>query len=372
MSDIDKFMFTIIGAGAIGLAIARRISEDFKEDSDVLVIEKEKSFGRGISSRNSEVVHSGIYYPTGSLKHTLCVHGRRLLYDYCERKRTPYNKCGKLIVATEDSESEALEKLYAQVMKNEIENVVRLDGKEARELEPDINVVAALFSKETGIFDTHSFMKALEGDITRNNGIIVYGSEVISIRHSDHLYYISLADGTVFASEYLINSAGLYATSVSKLLGIEPVTLYPCKGTYFSYMGRHRCRRLIYPVPHKSLTGLGVHATIDLGGRLKFGPDAEYVDNIEDFAVDKSKKMDFYLSAKKMFKDLDCDQLFPDMAGIRPKIQGPDDSQVKDFYIKDEKNSGFPKFVNLLGMESPGLTGAIAIGEYVYAMLKNP
>ncbi len=371
MSDVDRFRFTIIGAGVVGLAIARRISADFKEDSDVLVIEKEESFGKGISSRNSEVIHSGIYYPAGSLKHRLCVQGRRMLYDYCEQKGVPLKKCGKLIVATEEEELPALEKLYAQVARNNIENVLRLDRKDSIELEPDIRVVSALFSKETGILDTHSFMKSLEGEISDNNGTIVYGSSVVSIGHNAGLYSLTLADGTRFTSECVINSTGLYATAVSELLGMEPVKLYPCKGTYFSYVGLHRCRHLIYPVPHASLTGLGMHATIDLGGRLKLGPDVEYIDSIDDYAVDKEKKDDFCKAAKRIFKTLDYENLSPDMAGIRPKIQGPHDEEIKDFYIEEESEKGFPKFINLLGIESPGLTSALAIGQYVSDLATN-
>jgi len=368
MSNEDRFRFTVIGTGAIGLAIAARLSASFRQDSDVLAIEKEPSFGKGISSRNSEVVHSGIYYPTGSLKHTLCVSGRRLLYDYCENNRVPYRKCGKLIVATEPDELGRLDDLFSKAQANGIENVLRLTKEEALALEPDINVEAALLLKETGIFDTHGFMKALEKDVTSNNGTIVYGSGVSSIKNEGGAYQIALDDGTEFSTEYVINSAGLYATEIAGMLGMAPVTLYPCKGSYFAYAGRHGCTHLVYPVPHKALTGLGVHATLDLGGRLKFGPDAEYIDNISDFTVDKAKKDYFFESARKIFRGLEYDSLLPDMAGIRPKIQGPDDREVKDFYIQEETDKGFPKFVNLLGMESPGLTGALAVADYVYAI----
>ncbi len=371
MNQIDSFRFTIIGAGVIGLAIARRISEDFRGDYDVLVVEKEESFGKGISSRNSEVIHSGIYYPTDSLKHRLCVLGSRMLYDYCEQRDIAYNKCGKFIIATDDSELEAIERLYFQAAKNNVENVILLDRKETLKLEPDISAIAAVFSRETGIFDTHSFMKSMEGEILDNNGTIVYGSKIVSIRYDASLFYLELADGTRFASRYVVNSAGLYATAISKLLGIEPARLYPCKGTYFSYAGRHRCRHLIYPVPHSSLTGLGIHATIDLGGRLKFGPDAEYIDDINDYSVDGEKKVAFYRAARRIFKDLDYEELAPDMVGLRPKIQGPLDRDAKDFYIKDEAGNGFPRFINLLGIESPGLTSALAIGQYVYDLAIN-
>jgi L-2-hydroxyglutarate oxidase LhgO len=368
-----KFKFTIIGAGVVGLAIAERIAREFQGDADVLVVEKEHSYGRGCSSRNSEVIHSGIYYPTASLKHKLCVKGRRMLYDYLTKKQIPYDRCGKLIIATGTDELDALERLSQQAEENGIENVAKLTKDQVLKLEPDINVTAALLSKETGIFDTHSFMKSLVSAIGNKCGTILYSNEVVSLDYDydADAYSLSLSDGTSFSSEYVINSGGLFATQISKFLGIEPVRLYPCKGDYFSYIGVHRCRHLIYPVPHKSLTGLGVHATIDLNGRLKFGPDAEYIDNIADYTVSADKREHFFQSAKKIFKDIKYDELSPDMAGIRPKIQGPNDNDVKDFYIKDEAENGFNKFINLLGIESPGLTASLAIGEYVFNLIEH-
>ncbi|MCX5750777.1 MAG: NAD(P)/FAD-dependent oxidoreductase [Candidatus Saganbacteria bacterium] len=355
--------YTIIGAGVIGLAIARELSSHIQDDMGVVVVEKERTSGTGISSRNSEVIHAGIYYPFGSLKHLLCIEGRRALYEYCAQKNLPYKKCGKLIVATHPDESEALAGVYAQAQKNGVENVVKLTKAEALALEPDLNVHEALLSKETGILNAHSLMAAIEKDVTANNGTIVHDAEVIRIEHSGKDFSVALKDGTVFTTSFVINCAGLDAVKISKMLGQEPVTMYPCKGSYFSYSGRHNCQHLIYPIPETKLTGLGVHATVDINGSLKFGPDTEYVDSTDDYSVDEKKRMEFYLSAKKLLKNIEEDKVAPDMSGIRPKIQGPDDKEVKDFHIKED---GYPGFINLLGIESPGLTSALAIAKYVW------
>ncbi len=358
------FKYTVIGAGAVGLAIARALVDAGDDSGDLLVVEKEKTFGRGISSRNSEVIHSGIYYREGSLKQRLCVRGRALMYDYCSRKDVPHKKCGKLIIATGPDEEADLEWLRSQADKNNVENVVLLDKKESLHLEPRINVHASLYLKETGIVDSHSLMKAFEFDIKKCNGTVLYNAAVVSLRLDDR-YEIELDDGTRFTSEYVINAAGLSAASIAGMLSVAAPVLHPCKGSYFSYSGKLRCQHLIYPVPEKKLTGLGVHVTIDVGGRIRFGPDTEYVNSTDDYSVSSGKREYFYLSAKKIFPDIAIEDLHPDMAGIRPKIQGPGDAGVKDFYIREESDKGFPRFVNLVGIESPGLTSSMAIGEYV-------
>ncbi len=364
------FKYTVIGAGVVGLSIARALVDAGNDNSDLLVVEKEKTFGCGISSRNSEVIHSGLYYREGSLKHRLCVRGRMLLYDYCARKDIPHKKCGKLIIATGPDEEKELEWLRIQAEKNNVENVLPLDRKESLGLEPHINVTASLFVKETGIVDSHSLMKALEYDVKQNNGIVLYNSAVVLLCRDDR-YEIELNDGTRFSSEYVINAAGLSATTMAGMLGVTVPMLYPCKGSYFSYSGPVRCTHLIYPVPEKKLTGLGVHATIDMGGRIRFGPDTEYVSSSDDYAVGNEKKKYFYRSAEKIFPEIAYDDLHPDTAGIRPKIQRPDDPEVKDFYIREESDKGFPRLVNLVGIESPGLTSSMAIGEYVKDIICN-
>jgi L-2-hydroxyglutarate oxidase LhgO len=366
MNEQIRCKYTVIGAGVIGLAIARELAIRVKDDMGVFVVEKETASGTGVSSRNSEVIHSGIYYPTGSLKHKLCVEGRKMIYKYCSDKNIPHKKCGKLIVATSKDETESLENIFQQSKLNGIEGVVRLTKEEVYSLEPDVNAYEALLSKETGILNAHHFMSSLECDIKELNGTIVHGAEVIGLEHTENGSIVQLNDGTTFMSLAVINCAGLNSAVISKMLGLGPETIYPCKGSYFYYSGKHDLKHLIYPVPEKKLTGLGVHATLDLNGRLKFGPDTEYTDKMDDFTVDAGKKEKFFVSAKKLLKGLDPEKLLPDMAGVRPKIQGPNEAAVKDFYIKEEKYKGF---INLIGMESPGLTSSLAIGRYVADML---
>jgi L-2-hydroxyglutarate oxidase LhgO len=360
-----SFRYTVIGAGAAGLAIARALSQRNHADNDVLVVEQERSFGTGISSRSSEVIHSGLYYPTGSLKHRLCFAGRRALYQYCAAKSIPHHKCGKLVVAADRSEEPELDALFEKGRRNGIENVECLTQGQALALEPDVSASAALFLAETGIFDTHSFMQSLESDITRENGTVSYDSEVAAIDHQDNGYRIRLRSGEQFTSAHVINAAGLGAPGIARLLGIEPPLMHPCKGSYFSYAGAHRVKHLVYPIPEKGLAGLGVHATIDLAGRLRFGPDVEYVTATDDFTVDERKWSAFRNAAQRLFPGIDRNKLLPDQAGIRPKLQGPDDAVVSDFYIREETDQGVPGFVNLLGIESPGLTASLAIGEHV-------
>lgn len=363
------FKYTVIGAGVVGLAVARALAEA-GSGGDLIVVEKEKTFGCGTSSRNSEVIHSGIYYRQGSLKQRLCVRGRELLYDYCERRDIPHKKCGKLIIATCREEEAELEWLLAQAGKNDVENVVLLDKSESLELEPHINVTASLHLKETGIIDSRSLMKAMAYDVKRNGGSLLYNAPVVSMRR-DGLYELELGDGSRFSSECVINAAGLHATAMAGMMGVPVPSIHPCKGSYFSYSGKLRCSRLVYPVPEKKLTGLGVHATIDMDGRMRFGPDTEYINGIDDFSVSDSKKEYFFRSAKKIFPAIISDHLHPDSAGIRPKLQGPEDPEVKDFYIREERDAGFPRLVNLIGIESPGLTSSMAIGEYVKELVRR-
>jgi len=364
-----NFKYTIIGAGVVGLAIARQLSKTNSGETDVLVLEKEKSFGQGISSRNSEVIHSGIYYPTGSQKHLFCVKGRQMIYAYCKEKNIPHFKCGKLVVATVQEEEAVLEGLLDRSIDNQVKGVFKISKKEALALEPEIKVHAALWLTETGIVDAHSLMKSLESDTTKNNATVAYGSTVVNIEKQRDEFRIVLADGEIISSRFLINSAGMSATDISARLGIIPEKLYPCKGVYFSYSGKHSVKHLIYPIPKQNLAGLGIHATIDLSGKLRFGPDTDYTDAIDDYSVNENRLEAFYLSAKCMFPKIEKEKMHPDMAGIRPKIQGPFSATIKDFYIREESSKGFPGYINLLGIESPGLTSCLAIAEEVCGLL---
>jgi len=364
-----SFKFTIIGAGVVGLAVARALSYSFNNENDILVIERENTFGKGISSRNSGVVHSGLYYPTGSLKHKLCIIGRRKIYQYCDQKNIQYNKCGKLIIAINEDEISQIHSLYDRSVENGIENVYLIDKKSIGKLESETAAREGLLLKETGIIDSHSLMKSFEYEIKENNGTILYQTTVTAIEKHKYSYLFNLMDGTVFDSEFVINCAGLDAVKMAGLLKMPLPSFYPCKGTYFGYSKKMNVSHLIYPVPEKNLTGLGVHATIDLEGRLRFGPDVEYFNSIDDYSVNEDKLESFYQSAKRIFPAISKEYLFPEMAGIRPKLQGPGDSKIKDFYIKDESELGFPNFINLLGIESPGLTSSMAIGDYVLKLI---
>ncbi|MBF0317034.1 MAG: NAD(P)/FAD-dependent oxidoreductase [Nitrospirae bacterium] len=360
---MDRVNITIIGAGVIGLAIAAELSMDFE---DILVIERHDDFGREISSRNSEVIHSGIYYPTGSLKGVLCIEGAALLYRYCEEHSIAHQRIGKLIVATTESEVEPLEELYRRGKLNGVMDMVMLQGNEVARMEGNVNAVAAILSPSTGIIDSHGLMKRLF-TVAQGRGVTVsFNEEVVSIEQQSEGYVVGIrSEGYRFLSRVVINAAGLGSDQVAAMIGIavDPACyrLRYCKGSYFSYAGRSPVQRLIYPVPEKDLKGLGVHATLDLAGRLRFGPDTEYVDAI-DYTVDDSKRDRFYEGACKIIRGIDKDALVADMAGVRPKIKG---EGVQDFLIRHENKRGLEGFINLVGIESPGLTACLAIASRV-------
>ena len=375
MPAILDTAITIIGAGVIGLAIGEKISESF---SNVFIIEKHPAFGRETSSRNSEVVHAGIYYPPGSLKAVLCVKGRKLLYEYCIKHDIPYNKCGKLIVATKQEEISIIKDIKETARDNGVDLEI-LEKDHVRALEPAVFALKALCSPETCIVDTHSLMKSFETRIVHNGGQIVYGSEVTGIRKLDKGYEIQLMDAAgqefCFSTGIVINSAGLYADRIAAMAGIndEKLSIHFCKGEYFRLNPpkNRLISRLIYPVPCHNLEGIGIHATIDLAGGVKLGPDVNYLDsNIQDYHVDVSKQEVFWRSAKKFLPFLSQDDISPELAGIRPKIQKKGDP-VKDFYIMEESARGLKGFVNLIGMESPGLTSCLSIANYILELVIN-
>ncbi len=364
---------TIIGAGVIGLAIAEKVSERYK---NVILLEKHPTFGQETSSRNSEVIHAGIYYPQGSLKAKLCVEGKSLLYDYCRKWDIPFNICGKLIVATNNEEVPVIEGIKETARKNGVD-LILMQGDQINEMEPSIFALKALFSATTGIVDTHSLMKRFETNILNNGAQIVYGCEVTGIRKIEKGYEISLidADNTnfTFTSGTVINSAGLTSDKVSEMAGIkdEKLRIHFCKGEYFRVKPPKNklIRRLVYPVPHQNMEGIGIHVTIDMGGGVKLGPDVTYIEsNIYDYRVTPSKQEAFWKSARKFLPFLEYDDLVPEMAGIRPKIQGPGEP-IRDFYIMEESVHGCGGFINLIGMESPGLTSCIAIANYVLKLI---
>lgn len=372
MFDSD---LTIIGAGVVGLSIAAKLSEKF---ANVFVIEKHHLFGQETSSRNSEVIHAGIYYPKGSLKAKLCVEGKKKLYDFCDKYEVPYRNCGKLIVATNASEEPALNEIKQKAINNGVHDLGFLNQKEIEELEPNITATKALFSPSTGIIESHSLMKQLE-TLAVNNGVqMVYHTEVTALSKIEGAYQIQLkeVDGTTFSfsSKRIINSAGLSSDLISNMLGMQndELKINFCKGQYFKINPpkNRLLNRLVYPVPDPNMEALGIHVTVDLSEGVKLGPDVKYLDKNEyDYKVDPDRQKDFHQSVKKFLPWLELDDLSPEMAGIRAKIQkqgGP----VKDFYIQEESAQGFPGFVNLIGIESPGLTASLAIADYVNEIIK--
>ena len=369
---MEKTDIIIVGAGIVGLAIASRIG---REDKDVVLVERHPDFGQEISSRNSEVIHSGIYYPESSLKAKLCVEGKKLLYQLCKEQNITHKRLGKLIVATNDAEAEDLEKLFSQGKNNGVENLNLLTEKEIKKLEPHLQATRAIHSPSTGIIDTHQLMRHLES-LAKDKGVMfAYNCEVIGIEKKKGGYEIHIydADGerlTLF-TQVLINSTGLHSDKIAQMIGIDikkaGYKLHYSKGEYFRVKpGKSGfISQLVYPVPEK--TSLGIHTVTDLQGELKLGPSAFYVEEI-NYDVDPSHKLKFYESIKKFLPFIELDDLTPDMAGIRPKLQGPDDL-TKDFVICHEEKKGFPGLINLIGIDSPGLTASLAIAKYVKSMI---
>ncbi|HKK41780.1 MAG TPA: NAD(P)/FAD-dependent oxidoreductase [Bacteroidales bacterium] len=367
---------TIIGAGVIGLAIATELSHS---NSDVFLIERHPVFGQETSSRNSEVIHAGIYYTKGSLKSRLCVEGKALLYDFCKRYDVPYNNCGKLIVATSEEEIAVLEGIEKTARNNGVLDLELIDKDRISEMEPDIYAVKAIYSPSTGIVDSHSLMKQLETNTLNNGGQIVYGSEVKGIRKTVGGYEVTLLDSDnrafTFTSRIIVNSAGLSSDKISEMAGMndEKLRILFCKGEYFRIKPPKNklVHRLIYPMPHVNMEGIGIHTTIDMAGGVKLGPDVRYLDsNVFDYKVTPSKQDRFFRSAKKFLPFLEYNDLSPEMAGIRPKIQKPGE-KLRDFYIEEESKRGNPGFINLIGMESPGLTSCLAIAGYVRELIEK-
>jgi len=362
---MEKIDITIIGAGVIGLAIGNEVSKN----RDVCIIEKNKTFGEETSSRNSEVIHSGIYYPKGSMKAIMCVEGKEMLYRLCKREGMPHRKIGKLIVATNSIEEKALEKLLKNGQENGVFDLRIISKQEIKQIEPHIEAVSALFSPSTGIIDSHSLMGYLAKRAEANGAIIAYNSRVVGIEKKGGEYILTIEEPNgrfSFKSKIVINSSGLNSDKIAKLLGIDIIKsgykLNFCKGEYFWVKGsKNLVQRLIYPVPEDN--GLGIHITLDLQGRMRLGPNSRYVKEI-DYSVDLEQKRVFYEKVVRFFPSLNYDDIMPDMAGIRPKLNGPDEG-FRDFLIKDERDKGFEGFINLIGIESPGLTASLSIAKYV-------
>jgi L-2-hydroxyglutarate oxidase LhgO len=366
---------TIIGAGVVGLAIAAQVA---KANRHVYVLEKNEGFGLETSSRHSGVIHAGIYYPKDSLKAKLCVAGNRKLYEICPRYDIGHKRLGKLIVASNDEESGELEALLERGRRNDAEGLKLLSRRELKALEPNVEGVAAMLSPSSGIIDSHGLMQYFIARAVEGGAQIAYRSRVVGIEKAAEGYRVTVEDSdgkSSFITRVLINSAGLYSDEIAGLAGIDAneagYRLHFCKGEYFSLQSRQNTRvsKLIYPVPPSNIVGVGIHITSDLEGRVRLGPNHHYVDNL-DYSVDNSHKELFYGSVKKLLPAIDYEDLEPEMSGIRPKLQEAG-GEFRDFVIKDEADRGLPGLINLIGIESPGLTAAPAIAEYVAGLVAN-
>lgn len=368
---MEEVNVTIIGAGVVGLAVASEIAADYNR---IVVLEKNDSFGQEISSRNSEVIHSGIYYPAGSLKTSLCVQGAGKIYEICKKFNIPHNRIGKLIVASEENEIADLEKLFERGKKNCVRDITLLGADDIKKLEPNIKAVRAIYSPNTGIVNSHLLMKHFYDSAKAGGVIFSFKSEVTQIDKAARGFIVGInKEEFSFKTNILVNCAGLFSDKVAQLSGVNiDETKYKikfCKGSYFSYHMPSPVNRLVYPVPHNELVGLGVHATLNLEGRLRFGPDVEYIESI-DYKVDENKKKDFFMSAAKLLPGLKGEHLIPDQAGIRPKLYGYGE-KVRDFIINPEDGKNLTGLINLIGIESPGLTASPAIAAMVKEMIKK-
>jgi L-2-hydroxyglutarate oxidase LhgO len=360
----------VVGAGVVGLAVA---SAAASRGHEVVVAEATGGIGNGVSSRNSEVIHAGIYYPTGSLRARHCTRGRRLLYDFCATHGVAHNKCGKLIVATDSAELARVETLLEQGRKNGVEGLEMIGGNAARALEPELACIGALSSPESGIVDSHAFMLALWGELEDRGGSIAFETPVERLTYRAPHWQVQFGgrDPGVVAFDAVVNAAGLGAQELARRIDGYPADKVPplvlAKGNYFGFAGRPVFSRLIYPTPVDG--GLGVHVTLDLAGRMRFGPDVEWIDH-ENYTVDARRADSFYQRIRGYWPGLPDHSLVPDYCGIRPKLTGPGE-KAADFMIAAEPAHGLPRLVNLFGIESPGLTSSLSLAEEIVDHLTN-
>jgi L-2-hydroxyglutarate oxidase LhgO len=365
---LDTVDCVVVGAGVVGLAVARALALAGRE---VLVLEASEGIGTGTSSRNSEVIHAGIYYPAGSLMARFCVDGKRALYAYCAERGLPHRNCGKLIVATSEEEAGRLASIRARAEANGVHDMRLVSAEEARAMEPALRCTAALVSPSTGILDSHAYMLSLQGDAENGGAAFVFHSPVLGGRVTPQGIELQVGgdEPMEIRCSLLVNSAGLHAPHLARTIAGIPAETIPtehyAKGNYFTLAGRSPFTRLIYPVPVPG--GLGTHLTLDLGGQAKFGPDVEWVDRI-DYEVDPRRGELFYASIRRWWPELKDGALQPGYSGIRPKIVPPAVA-VQDFLVQDRRAHGVPGLVNLFGIESPGLTASLAIAGHVRGLL---
>jgi len=366
---LEQVDIVVIGAGVVGLAIAERLSAARR--GEIVLAEQHPLFGEETSSRNSEVIHAGMYYPTDSLKARLCVRGNHLLYQLCEQYQIPHRKCGKLIVGTHPEEIQHIEELYRQGLANGVPGLELIDQSRIHQLEPEVTAQVALYSPATGLLDAHQLMRFYEMQAEAHGVTIAYNSRVVAIARESAGYKLTIA--TPYDEEFdigtkvVINAAGLHADKIATLAGIDPdhhnYRLHPCKGEYFNVANRHagRLSHLIYPTP--TAISLGIHTRLRLDGTLALGPNAFYVTELT-YDVNPAHAPAFWESVHPFLPFIEPGDLSPEMAGIRAKLQGPGD-KFRDFVIREESDRGLPGFINLIGIDSPGLTSAPAIAEMV-------
>jgi len=365
-----SFDVVVVGAGVVGLACAKYLSD---QGLETLVVESEASFGSGTSSRNSEVIHTGFYYAKGSTKSRLCVRGKHLLYSYCATRGIPHRKIGKWIVAQTPEQAEKLEQLKSVGIENGVNDLYFLDSNAIRMGEPSLKACEALYSPSTGIIDSHTYMQSLVADISQAGGVIVYKTPCTGVETKKSGFDVALggSEPSVVSCRILINACGLHAVDFAKRIHGLSEQRIPnacfAKGNYFSYMGKVPFSRLIYPVPETG--GLGIHLTLDLNGQARFGPDVEWVDQI-DYQVDENAKHKFALAIQTYWPGCQVGQLMPSYSGIRPKL-GSQQHFSNDFSIQTEQDHGVPGLVNLFGIESPGLTASLAIAEEVSSIFQK-
>jgi L-2-hydroxyglutarate oxidase LhgO len=358
----------VIGAGVVGLAIARQAA---LAGHEVIVAEATGGIGNGVSSRNSEVIHAGMYYPTGSLRAKHCTRGRRMLYDFCAGHGVPHKKCGKLIVATDEKQQAKIEGIYRQGQINGVEGLEFLGGNAARAMEPALFCIAAMLSPETGVIDSHSYMLALQGELEDRGGMIAFNTPVERLTPTAAGWEVRFGgdEPGALTVDAVVNSAGLGAQAIARATDGYPAERVPrlvlAKGNYFGFAGKPVFQHLIYPAPVEG--GLGTHVTLDLAGRMRFGPDVEWIDE-ESYTVDPRRADSFYASIRTYFPALPDNSLLPDYCGIRPKLTGKGEPAA-DFRIDGPAEHGQVRLVNLFGIESPGLTSSLSIAEDVVTLI---
>ena len=372
---MEKTNITIIGAGVVGLAIASNLSKEFE---NVMLIERHNSFGQETSSRNSEVIHAGIYYPQNFLKGKLCLEGNEMMYDICKKYAIPHKNTGKLVIAVRSKDLERLPKILETAQKNGAKGVRIVDAKEIKKLEPKVEALGAVYCPTSGVVDTHSLMKFFEADAIKNSATVVYGVEVTSIQKENNSFIIGVRDkenrNFEFETNIVINSAGLHSDKVAAMAGVDIESLgYKInyhKGIYYRVTKKldKYPEMLIYPVSYES-GSIGIHTTPDLAGGMRLGPHFLWSDNL-DYAVDDSLRNLFFTTAKNFLPFIEYDDIIPDSSGFMSSVQKPDE-EMKDFIIKNEADLGFNGLINLIGIESPGLTSAPAIAKLVNKIVKD-